>query len=189
MPTPARNCTDLGFYHVYNRGNHKDVVYHGTLDYERFLWTLHDAAAEHLVTVAAYCLMPNHFHLLLRQDEGGSIQKCLTSLSLGYVKYYNRRYGVVGHLFQDRYRHRLARDSDDLLNLSRYIHLNPANLTGIDAYEWSSYRAYLGEPSRFCQPISVLEAAELGPHRYAIFCDSRNNSELPGITASQSSRN
>lgn len=183
MPTLPRNFRDHEFYHVYNRGNHKDVVYHEAHDYERFMWMLRDAAAEHSLTVAAYCLMPNHFHLLLRQNEGGSVGKCLTSLTLGYVKYYNKRYGAVGHLFQGKYRDRWVQDEADLLNLSRYIHLNPVGLAEIDRYEWSSYRAYLGEPSRFCTPGVVLGAAGIGPHGYAIFCASRNNSELQGVTA------
>ncbi len=185
MPTPRRNFEDFHFYHIYNRGNHREAVYHDARDYEKFLWMLRDAAAEHSVTVAAYCLMPNHFHLLLRQDGRGSIQKCMTSLALGYVKYYNKHYGQVGHIFQGRYRDRYVRDNADLMNLSRYIHLNPVGIRGIDEYEWSSYRAYLGEPNRFCDPSAVMRLTDIGPHNYAIFCNSRKNSELPGGQATE----
>jgi putative transposase len=180
MPSRPRNFADLSYYHIYNRGNHKDSIYHDTRDYERFLWMVHDAAAEHGVTVGAYCLMPNHFHLLVQQQVGGSIQKCLTSLTLQYVKFYNKHYGQVGHLFQGKYGDRLVRDEADLLNLSRYIHWNPLGLGEIDRYEWSSYRAYLGEPSRFCVPALILDATRTSRHNYAMFCDPRKNSEFQG---------
>ena len=178
MSTAKRIFLDNNYYHVYNRGNHKEPIFHAPRDYERFLFTLRDEASERGVNVAAYCLMPNHYHLLLRQAPGGDIGKVMTSLGIGYVKYYNYTYGQVGRLFQDRYRARYVRDGADLLNVSAYIHWNPADLIDPVLYEWSSYSAYLGAVNRFCTAQLVLTETNQTPASYAIYCRSRKNPEV-----------
>jgi REP element-mobilizing transposase RayT len=183
MPTPQRVILDGSFYHLYNRGNHKEPIFHEARDYERFLWIFTDAAREHQVDVAALCLMPNHYHALVSQREGGSLERAMRSFCVGYAKYYNRSYGQVGHLFQDRYRARLITSDADLAWVSRYIRRNPveAGISTIEGYEWSSYQAYMGVPSRWCDPIPVLAALQrLGIDNYATYCTDVKNSEVPG---------
>ena len=181
MPTHSRYIQDGTFYHLYNRGNHKEPIFHNAQDYERFLWTFTDAAAEHNVGIHAYCLMPNHYHALVRQRNGGSISTMLRSATVSYVKYYNKSYGQVGHLFQGKYQFRPIRDVIDLAHITRYIHCNPVNLASIDSYEWSSFSAYVGQQSRFCDPKPVLRRiAPHNPEGYATFCRSVKNSDLKG---------
>jgi putative transposase len=179
---PRRNIEDGRYYHLYNRGNHREVIFHAAEDYERFLWMLVDAAAEYGVEIGAYCLMPNHYHALVRQRVGGSLVQMMRSFGVSSAKLYNRRYGQVGHLFQERYRTRAVRDEADLIYLSRYIHRNPVELVPrLADYEWSSYRAYLGEATLWCQPAPVLRVFQ-GQFRgsYASFCEPVKISEMPG---------
>ncbi len=181
VSTPRRIIVDEAFYHLYNRGNHREPLFHQPCDYERFLWTLTDAAAEHGVGVAAYCLMPNHYHLLVRQQAGGSLERAMRCFEVSYVKYYNGRYAQVGHLFQGRYQLRLITSNADLVGVSRYIHRNPVELAPLGGYEWSSYRSYLGEASRFCDPEPVLEVFESNYHgSYEMYCKDVKTSGVQG---------
>jgi putative transposase len=163
---------DGAFYHLYNRGNRKEAIFHSAHDYERFLWMFCDAAAEYGVGVHAYCLMPNHYHALVRQQNGGSMVAMMRSFGTSFSMYFNRTYGFVGHVFQGRYRTRRIVTDADLLWVSRYIHRNPVGLAAIGEYEWSSYRAYVGEMSRFCDPNPVLSVhRNLYTANYATFCE------------------
>jgi putative transposase len=173
MAYPPRNIIPGAFYHLYNRGNHREAIFHSAEDYERFLWAFTD--------VAAYCLMPNHFHALVRPISGSGLVKMMRSFSVSYSMYYNRSYGQVGHLFQGRYRTRLIRDEADLVNVSRYIHRNPVELAELATYEWSSYRAYLGAATRFCNPNLVLAVfRDFYGGSYDMFCRSVKRSDLTG---------
>lgn len=181
MASVPRRIVDGRFYHVYNRGNHREPIFHAPRDYERFLWILTDAAAEYGMEVAAYCLMPNHYHVLVRQREGGDLVRMMRSFGVSYVKYYNWNYGQVGHLFQGKYGLRAIESDADLLNISRYIHRNPAGFAKVAAYEWSSYGAYVGGVNRFCDPGPVLQVyREYFGYNYAIFCEPVENSEAQG---------
>jgi putative transposase len=181
MAYPPRNLIVGRFYHLYNRGNHRDSIFHCASDYERFLWALTDAAAEYDVEVAAYCLMPNHYHVLVRLGIDANLSAMMSSCTISYTKWFNRRYGQVGHLFQGRYRTRAIENDADLMNVSRYIHRNPIELGGLLGYEWSSYRAYLGEPNRWCEPDAVLKVFKaLGGYDYEMYCNDVKISEIPG---------
>lgn len=110
----------------------------------------------------AYCLMPNHFHLLLFQKTLTGMTKLLKSLLTNYAMYFNRKYQRTGHLFQDIYKAVLILEEPYLLHLSRYIHLNPAELTavtGTNPVKWpySSYKYYLGKKkATWINPESIL---------------------------------
>ncbi len=99
------------------------------------------------IDLISYVLMPNHFHLELKQKNKKEIEFFMRSLITKYSKYFNKKYKRVGPLFQGRYKAVLIQNTEYLLDLSRYIHLNPKELlvTGqsLDAYPWSSYPAYL----------------------------------------------
>lgn len=145
------------YYHVYNRGNNKQVIFHNHDDYGNFLkrtkvvlgllqsYTFPNIRLQPVpsdaFTVLAYCLMPNHFHFLIRQNTDVGIDRLLSRVCTSYAKYYNRRYGAVGHLFQDTFKARVV-DSDEYLKyLSAYIHNNPEN--PLD-WDYSSLKDYLG---------------------------------------------
>lgn len=101
------------------------------------------------VELISFCLMPNHFHLILREAQEGGIARYMQRVLNSYTKYYNTRYEVSGHLFQGPYKAVHIEDNDQLLYLSAYIHRNPRELSNWknkwQEYEWSSYRDYIGK--------------------------------------------
>lgn len=113
-----------------------------------------------MVEIITYCLMPNHFHLLVKQVRDGGITEFLSKLSNSYTKYYNTKYNRVGHLFQGEFKAVVMENDEQLIHVSRYIHLNPlvSGLTReIDQYKWSSYREYVDNNSpEFCSKEEVL---------------------------------
>ena len=99
------------------------------------------------IDLLAYCLMPNHFHLLIKQNADYSIGNFMSSLSTKYVRYFNTRHKRVGHLFQDRYKAVKIETEEQWIYLSKYIHRNPCEdcpLRPLANYPYSSYTNYLG---------------------------------------------
>ncbi len=148
---------NTALYHVYNRGNRKQEIFHDSEDYAAFLNFLDcylnaeskhrpDWIARHFdgaIDLVAYCLMPNHYHMLIRQNESGAISEFMRALSAKYSKYRNKKYETVGHTFQDKFKARRIRSDADLINLSEYIHTNPINLcSDIAKYKYSSLVHY-----------------------------------------------
>lgn len=110
------------------------------------------------VELLAYCLMPNHFHLLIKQTDALSIDQFMNSLSTRYSMYFNRRYNRVGHLFQGTYKAVLVESEPQLLHLSRYIHKNPYSKgVPLQSYPYSSYSNYLSlKKSEWIKPRDIL---------------------------------
>ena len=171
---PARNAVKIyvenSFYHVYNRGVEKRAIFLDDQDYRTFLHFLEiylspsKSLASPVLTrsdlvrprpvrpidreveLLAYCLMPNHFHLLVRQVTKNGMTKLIRRIATVYAMYFNERNQRVGTLFQGKYKAVLLDSEEQLLHLSRYIHLNPVELTRSDPlnYDYSSYGYYLG---------------------------------------------
>jgi putative transposase len=146
----ARRPRVLGpglLYHVVARGNRREPVFLGHGDYETYLHRLAVYRAGYAVTLHAYCLMPNHVHLVLRTAEA-SLARFMQSLQQSYTQRFNWRYGQVGHVFQGRYKAFLCETDEYLVTLVRYVHLNPVR-AGLaehaEDYPYSGHRAYLGE--------------------------------------------
>lgn len=101
------------------------------------------------VELVAFCLMPNHFHLELKQIGENSISKYMQRVLGAYAKYYNEKYAKTGHVFQGKFRRVLVENNNQLLHLSAYIHKNPSELPGWrkreHEYEWSSLQDYVGD--------------------------------------------
>ena len=118
-------------------------------DKERFISCLSRMARQFNVLVHSYCLMTNHYHLILETPEG-NLSRALQWLNVSYATYYNRRHHYVGHLFQGRFKAVLVDDGEYLEALSRYIHLNPVR-AGVASYAWnytgSSCRYFVGSQS------------------------------------------
>ena len=134
-------------YHIYNRGNNKQNIFEESGDFINYLKRLGKAKETHNVSIIAYTLMPNHFHLIARQNSEAPIHKFISSLHTSYVMYFNKKYKRVGHLFQGRFNQRIISSDEDLLYLSCYVHLNP-EIDGLvkraEDYQWSSFRDYIG---------------------------------------------
>ena len=160
------------FSHVIARGNRRALIFHDDADYRAYLDRLERYRHRDGVTVHAYVLMANHVHLLL---ETGTqpLSRTMQTLQFTYSQYYNRRYEKTGHVFQGRYQAILCDRQAYLLELVRYLHLNPARIrTPLSpwTYRWSSHAAYLG---RSC-PVEVRTSAvlesfhrQVGPARQA----------------------
>jgi len=142
----ARGTICNAFCHVLARGNRGQPVFLDDRDYERFLSRLSQDVARAGCSLYAYVLMPNHFHLLLevgREPLGRVMQRLLTS----HAKHFNTRHEQRGHLFQGRYQAIICERESHLLELVRYLHLNPvrAGLCATpDQWAWSTHRFYLG---------------------------------------------
>jgi len=216
---PSRNILkpylENGYYHIYNRGVEKRVIFTDKQDESVFLSYLKEyltpkdtdeltkvlvdpessvnqkAEAAKLIRMnnfyneimlLAYCLMPNHFHFLVKQNRERSIEKFMRSLSTRYVQYFNRKHDKrVGGLFQDAYKAVLVESNEQLLHLSRYIHRNPLSkgVTLKESPRPSSYNNYLGFiRQEWVKPEEVLTYfAKSGINSYQAFVESNEYEE------------
>jgi len=143
---PQSNFVQGGFYHIYNRGNNRQDVFKNKKDYNRYLDNLREFRHKHNVSVIAYCLMPNHVHLLLRQNGPDPLSNFIQRVHTAYTMYFNKKHNTVGHLFQGRFKTKIIKKDEYLTHLSRYIHLNPQKLvTKLPSYKYSSYPIYIGD--------------------------------------------
>jgi len=146
MARPLRVEYPGAFYHVINRGNAGDAVFKGIRDREKFLECLGKAAGRFSIRIHTYCLMTNHYHLLVETPEP-NLSRSIQWINVSYATYFNRKRDRRGHLFQGRFKSILIDADEYLKHLSRYIHLNPVRAKMIDSpsdYRWSSYPAFTG---------------------------------------------
>lgn len=149
MSRPLRIEIEGAFYHITARGNERRPIFLIERDFTRFLDRLEAIYERYGVMIHAYVLMSNHYHLLLETPSSG-LTAALHDLNTAYTNYFNRRHDRVGHLFQGRYRSILVDKDNYLLELSRYIHLNPVRAGMVrqpERYRWSSYGSYLSSNS------------------------------------------
>jgi REP element-mobilizing transposase RayT len=146
--------------HVIARGNRRATLFHDETDYTAYLDRLERYRQRDGVTLHAYVLMANHVHLLLETGPQ-PLSRTMQALQFTYSQYYNRRYDKTGHVFQGRYQAILCEREAYLVELVRYLHLNPARIrTPLNpwTYRWSSHAAYVGRSS----PVQVSTMAVLG---------------------------
>ena len=195
------------YYHIFNRGNGKMDIFREPDDYTFFLFRLKEylypewkrrrapsapsvAGTERYerstfpsesFSLAAYCLMPNHFHLLIGQNTDTSISALMLPLGGSYVKFFNKKYERLGSLFQDQFKAVHVESNSQLLHLSAYIHLNPvtASLTKtIDAYPYSSYPEYIGaRDGTLCKKDVILSQFKDSRDYAAFVADSAETVE------------
>lgn len=146
MARPLRLEFPEAVYHVTSRGNARQGIFLGDSDRERFLSILSSTVHRYNWSCHAYCLMDNHYHLLLETHDP-NLSSGMRQLNGIYTQAFNRQHDRVGHVFQGRYKAILVEKDAHLLELCRYIVLNPvaAGLAGQpEAWPWSSYRGTLG---------------------------------------------
>lgn len=183
MPYRFTPFIDDSFYHIYNRGVEKRQIFTTEKDYHRFLQTIYFyqfnnprfpfsrkqallyqgrdfSSSPKFVEIICYCLMPNHFHLLIKQTPDGNIQKFMQKVLNSYTKYFNTKHSRVGPLLQGTFKAVPIETDFQLIHISRYIHLNPyvSDLSkDLDTYPYSSYPDYLGlSNDPFCNKELVL---------------------------------
>jgi putative transposase len=149
MARPLRIEYSDAFYHITSRGNERKDIFKTRKDREQFLSYLESAAERYNAVIHAYCLMGNHYHLLL-QTPLGNLSRIMRHINGAYTTYYNVKKQRIGHLLQGRYKALLVDMDAYAQELSRYIHLNPVR-AGIvkrpEEYLWSSYRHYINMDS------------------------------------------
>ncbi len=169
-------------YHIYNRGVEKRQTYLDKRDNERFIQTMFyyqlkkpptrfsfkdrpqiistNKGAEVLVEVLAFCIMPTHYHLLVRQVEEKGISKMLSKINNSYTRFFNIKHNRVGPLFQGSFKAVRIEDQYQLQHVCRYIHLNPLIdylVTDLSDYPFSSYRQFIGQEDGCCVTRVILD--------------------------------
>lgn len=178
------------FYHVYNRGVEKRPIFLNRGDHLRMIEVANyyrfqrcpvkfsyfrrlsskervrllekmERESKKLVEVLCFCLMPNHIHFLLKQLVDGGVSKFMAKITNGYSHYFNVKNKRVGHLFQGNFGAVRMETEEQLIHVSRYIHLNPVTsylieFKDLEKYEWSSYPEYLGVKKGFCSKQEVI---------------------------------
>jgi len=181
MSIREANLVDGEYYHIYNRGNSKQKIFHDNEDYSRFVSLLYACNSTNsfriftlaknespydfergkkIVSIGAYCLMPNHFHILITPTEEKGVSKFMQKLGTAYSMYYNKKYKRTGGLFEGKFKSQHLGNDRYLKYLFSYIHLNPIKLIQknwkeigiknkkealeyLQNYKYSSYLDYL----------------------------------------------
>ena len=125
MPRKPRELADEGIYHLFNRGNDRRMLFNEEADFRFFLSLIAEAKRKFPAEIYHYCLMTNHFHLLLRIQRGLDLPRLMHHLQLGYARYFKKKYGFVGHVFQERFRSPRIPEESYYLQCGRYIERNP----------------------------------------------------------------
>jgi len=181
----ARTPRDLepgAFHHVTARGNHKQVIYITDVDRHQFMALLERTVVNYQWRLHSYCLMTNHFHLLVSTKEG-NLDKGMQFLKSGYARRFNKTYGLEGHLFLQRYwSHKIERN-EHLVHVVRYIALNPVR-AGLclrpEGWAWSSYPAAVGAvPAPAFLTLSLLQQELGSPLQIERFMNDGMASGLP----------
>lgn len=177
----VRNYIEGGTYHIFNRGVEKRKIFMSNQDYKIFMhyvfvyiapvskilisypnlpFRLQQKNLSNEVEILAYCLMPNHFHFLLKQNTKDGITKFMKQITNAYTEYFNKKYKREGGLMQGKYKAAVIDSDEILIHVSRYIHLNPvvAGLCEkINEYPWSSINEFFKNKELLCHTKPVLE--------------------------------
>lgn len=147
MSRPLRVEYPGAWYHVINRGRRKEEIYSSKKDYEEFKRTIKEAIEKFNLEVHAYSLMPNHYHLLIRTPEG-NLSRIMRHIDGVYTQRYNKNNRKDGSLFKGRYKSIIVGGESYLLELIKYIHMNPVKAEIVknpESHKWTSHREYLGK--------------------------------------------
>ncbi len=162
MARPLRHTYKNAIYHIINRGSRRDRIFTCDGDKEQFISRMLLVAEECNVVFYSYCLMNNHFHLLVQTPEA-NISEAMRVLQGGYSNWFRAKYDLVGPLFQSRYKSVLVENEEYLVTLSAYIHLNPVRAGMVEkpeSYKFSSAKQILGNrKSDLITPKTLLTYA------------------------------
>lgn len=194
MARPLRIEYPEAYYHVTSRGNERRDIFKSRKDREQFLLYLQSSVERYGAVIHAYCLMTNHYHLLVETPHG-NLSEIMRHVNGAYTTYFNVKRKRAGHLFQGRYKAIVVEADEYALELSRYIHLNPVRAGMVsrpEDHEWSSYRCYAGFTTEPVWLTSHLVLGNLGKAnakaKYRSFVEdligAEYESPLKGVVAS-----
>ena len=149
MPRPLRLEYEGAFHHVMNRGRNRQPIFHERDYFEVFLEMLKEASERYDAIIHAYCLMTNHYHLLIETPKA-NLSQIMQHINGKYTQWHNRKHAKDGTLFRGRYKSVLVDEDSYLLQLTRYIHRNPLEvkrkmIEQLEDHQWSSYPAFIGK--------------------------------------------
>jgi putative transposase len=159
-------------YHIYNRGANRQAIFRSPENYEFLLRRLRKYATEHQVATLAYCLMPNHYHFLFRQDGEKSISGLMQAIFNSYSKAFNKMYRRTGTLFEGPFKAVAIDRYDLLLHVCRYIHRNPmeAGLVAHPAdWKYSNYLEWIGKRTGMETDMEFIHTNYPNPKEYEDF--------------------
>ncbi|MCK4244138.1 MAG: transposase, partial [Candidatus Omnitrophica bacterium] len=189
MARPLRISYAGALYHIISRGNETREIFIDKRDRGKFLQCLKEIILRYNVKIHTYCLMDNHYHLIMETPHG-NIVDAMHYLNSSYTVYFNSLHKRIGHLFQGRYKSLLVEKDPYLPALSRYIHLNPVRKNLVknpQDYPWSSYRYFItpiNTPDFLCTDfiLSVFsEDLEKARHLYREFVEDHIGEEVEVI--------
>lgn len=198
MPGRITPLVNGEYYHIFNRGSEKRDIFSQTRDYKRFRKTMYfyqflgpkpsfskfsksDLNSfspdnnKKLVEILCFCLMPNHFHFLVKQLKDSGISTFISQLSNSYTKYFNTKYNRVGPLLQGAFKAVRIQTEEHLIHVSRYIHLNPivsGLVKKLNVYPWSSYPEYINNSGTLCS-IEDITGLFASPKKYQEFAEAQ----------------
>jgi REP element-mobilizing transposase RayT len=161
MPRPHRFWVPGGIYHITARGNNRQPIFLDGSDYQQYLLELRRCRDELSYRLLAFALMPNHVHLVMAAFPETSLSEVMHRVATSYTRYFNGRYGRVGHLYQGRFYSSFVNRDAYLLEVTRYVHLNPVRARFSQQpgdYPWSSYRTYVGLQQ---DPLGLVERRQV----------------------------
>lgn len=162
MPNRIAPIEGDSIYHIYNRGVNKELIFFSERNYQFFLYKMVNYLKDK-ASILAYCLMPNHYHLLVKIKRSDFVQKGLQPFLISYTNSINIDQKRIGPLFQGRYQANIVFDDAYLLECVKYIHLNPVNAGLVrqpQEWEYSSYRDFLLQNKSFVDKETVLSHFE-----------------------------
>ncbi len=137
-----------GYYHLFNRGANRDLIFFNADNYVYCLKLIHKYLNNYGLSLIVYCLMPNHYHFIIRQESEGGVSEFIRDVFNTYTQAVNRQQHRKGTLFQGRFRHIHIEKDEHILHLCRYIHLNPVKaglVTLPEQWQYSNYPDWIGE--------------------------------------------
>jgi len=151
MPRIVRGVADNVIYHIMNRGNGKQEVFHKDKDYEAFVDLINEAKVRYPVKVFGYCLMPNHFHMVVMPEHGEDLSRLMQWVMTCHVRRYHKHYGSSGHVWQGRFKSFMIQEDVHLIMVLRYIDGNPVRaglVKSAKEWKWSSHGKVIGKRER-----------------------------------------
>lgn len=179
MPRRKRNWRPDAYYHVVMRGNNRENIFATNEDMYHLMRTIGHAHNDYRFSIMAFCIMTNHYHLLIRSED--ELSKIMMRINRKYSDYYSKRYHHVGRIYQKRYYSTAIEDPQGLLAVSRYIHRNPIEtqipmVKELTDYPFSSF-PYYSSPHSFSPPyldtetiLRFLPSLEKTKDAYCEYC-------------------
>ncbi len=184
MARPLRVEYPGALYHIISRGNEGKTIFSNNRDREKFIQYIEYAYIKFKIKIHAYCLMSNHYHLLV-ETPIANLSKCMQFINSSYTSYFNTKRNRKGHLFQGRYKGILVENDSyyHLQRLSRYIHLNPVRAKLVEhpqEYQWSSYQYYLSSKKSplFLDTQLILKSFGKKRKRHEMFVEEGLNKKI-----------